>query len=148
MADQTITAPGNQETFDAISSAEQFLMFEGNNDDPLFDSFLNNMANDPENGYCETNLSGFYLEENRHDENTGTCNFFQENSDHMNLMPIPISPVPPSTHSCLCCQTLREIFHINGVYIAKQVSSLLPIYSILRFKSPAICEVVLIMYTN
>ncbi|XP_073053934.1 uncharacterized protein [Primulina eburnea] len=114
MADKTITVPGNQETFDAISNAEQFLMSEGDNDDPLFDSFLNNTANDPENGYYETNFSEFYLEENRQDQNMGNCSYFQEHSDHMNPMPIPICPVPSSTHSCICCQTLREIFHING----------------------------------
>ncbi|KZV50165.1 hypothetical protein F511_21926 [Dorcoceras hygrometricum] len=121
MADQTITFPDNQETTDAISSAEQFLMFEGDNDGPLFDPFVYNLVNDPrENGYTETDFPGFYLEENRHDENTGkNCGSFPENSDNLNLMPIPMSPVPSSTHSCISCHTLREIFHINGTEALK-----------------------------
>ncbi|EPS68000.1 hypothetical protein M569_06775, partial [Genlisea aurea] len=35
--------------------------------------------------------------------------------------PIPISawPVTPSPYSCSCCQTLREIAHVNGAHVMK-----------------------------
>ncbi|KAH6804720.1 hypothetical protein C2S51_032967 [Perilla frutescens var. frutescens] len=42
-------------------------------------------------------------------------------SEFGNPIRIPAWPVPPSPHSCSCCQTLREFFHVNGGRVMKLV---------------------------
>ncbi|KAI3468078.1 hypothetical protein Pfo_024741 [Paulownia fortunei] len=121
MADQNSNVPHNQEIIDAISSAEQLLMFDDNPDDPLFDNFVNDMVQEPSDnvvGNCGTHFSGIGLEENICNENRN-CNDFPQNPAFGNPIQIPIWPVPPSPYSCTCCQTLREFFHINGTRVLK-----------------------------
>ncbi|KAL0311834.1 UNVERIFIED_CONTAM: hypothetical protein Sradi_5582700 [Sesamum radiatum] len=119
MADQNANFPHNQELMDAISSAEQLLMFDENeDDDPLFHSFVDEMVQEPAVnvlGYHGTSdPTGIPLEENTFDQNRNS-NDFPQNSAFGNPIRIPIWPVPPSPHTCTCCQTLREFFHVNGV---------------------------------
>ncbi|XP_011081629.1 uncharacterized protein LOC105164634 isoform X1 [Sesamum indicum] len=123
MADQNANVPHNQELMDAISSAEQLLMFDENqDDDPLFHSFVDEMVQEPAlnvlGNYGTTDLTGNPLEENTFDQNRNS-NDFPQNPAFGNLIRIPIWPVPPSPHTCTCCQTLREIFHVNGNHVLK-----------------------------
>lgn len=102
------------QTIDAISRAEQLLMFDENQDNPLLDDFVNDMVQDPSGiGHYGTQFPGFPLEENICNEN-GNFTDFPQNPTFVNSIPISIWPVPPSPYSCTCCQSLREFFHING----------------------------------
>ncbi|KAL0330660.1 UNVERIFIED_CONTAM: protein NLP1 [Sesamum angustifolium] len=123
MADQNANVPHNQELMDAISSAEQLLMFDENqDDDPLFHSFVDEMVQKPAlnvlGNYGTSDLTGIPLEENTFDQNRNS-NDFPHNSAFGNPIRIPIWPVPPSPHTCSCCQTLREFFHVNGTHVLK-----------------------------
>ncbi|KAK4388707.1 protein NLP1 [Sesamum angolense] len=123
MADQNANVPHNQELMDAISSAEQLLMFDENqDDDPLFHSFVDEMVQEPAlnvlGNYGTSDLTEIPLEENTFDQNRNS-NDFPKNSAFGNPIRIPIWPVPPSPHTCTCCQTLREFFHVNGTHVLK-----------------------------
>ncbi|KAL3844273.1 hypothetical protein ACJIZ3_001676 [Penstemon smallii] len=110
MAEQTALVEHYQEIIDA----EQFLMLDDeNHDDPLFDLYVDDLQ-EP-NG---TDFSGTHLDENINNQN-GNFNIFPENPGFGNPIQIPIWPVQPSPHSCTCCQTLREFFHINGTNVSK-----------------------------
>ncbi|KAK4412667.1 hypothetical protein Salat_2913800 [Sesamum alatum] len=119
MADQNANVP---HIMDAISSAEQLLMFgdENQDDDPLLHSFVNEMAQgqglaDNVLGHYGTShdLTGIPLQENTY------SNDFPQNSAFGNPIRIPIWPVPPSPHTCTCCQSLRQFFHLNGNHVLK-----------------------------
>ncbi|KAL8497145.1 hypothetical protein ACS0TY_020722 [Phlomoides rotata] len=113
MADQYLTC--------AISSAEQFLMQDENHDHPLLDDFVNEMVE--ELGGGGNNVTLFPDEENLcddHDQNQNTeYSNFPQFSEFGNPIRIPIWPIPPSPHCCTGCQTLREIFHVNGNHVLK-----------------------------
>ncbi|KAK6119684.1 hypothetical protein DH2020_046573 [Rehmannia glutinosa] len=123
MADQNPNIQHNQEIIDAISSAEQLLMFDENHDidHTLFDNFVNDIVQeeptDNAGGYFGTNFSGIHLGGNISNENRNPN--FPQSSAFGNPIQIPTWPVPPSPRSCTCCQTLREFFHINGTQVLK-----------------------------
>ncbi|KAL6523957.1 hypothetical protein OROMI_031052 [Orobanche minor] len=120
MADQNSNIDDHQQFIDAITSAEQLLMFDENHDDnhhPLLDNFVDDILQEP-NGNYGSHFSGTRLEEINSDEHMNFTDFPQ-NSAFGNPIQIPMWPVPPSPHSCTCCQTLREFYHTNGTQVLK-----------------------------
>lgn len=96
---------------DLISNAEQLLMFDDNNENPLLDDLVNGMVEELGGNVAGNNQFPALLRND--DQNTEYTNFPQF-SEFGNPIPIPIWPIPPSPYTCTCCQTLREISHVNG----------------------------------
>lgn len=120
MADQISVVPHNHQHFTGtISSAEQLLCDDNNEemrgDNSLLDDVVNGMIEEMSGDVAGNHGAKFpQLWEN-------VCN---ETAEFADLPPpqafgnptrIPVWPVPPSPYSCSCCQTLREIFHVNGM---------------------------------
>lgn len=117
MEDQNSNVPHNHDFIDAISRAEQLLFYDENHDDPLLNDFVNGMVEEPSGnvvGNYGTQFPGICFEENPCNENRQYTDFPQT-SAFGNPIQIPLWPIPPSPHSCTCCQTLREFFHIDGL---------------------------------
>ncbi|XP_057799781.1 uncharacterized protein LOC131015414 [Salvia miltiorrhiza] len=126
MADQISVAPqhNHQHATGAISSVEQLLFLDdddGGRGNPLLDDVVNGMIEEMSgDANYGTNSPQFCsVHENAVSNQTAQFADIPPPPAFGNPMRVPVWPVPPSPYSCSCCQTLREIFHVNGSRVLK-----------------------------
>ncbi|XP_047971864.1 uncharacterized protein LOC125214764 [Salvia hispanica] len=122
MADQISALPHNHQPF---PTAEQLQFLDEINydgaDNPSLDDLIDGMLEDLSGGGNQSTDDSPQLHSANENSSHGSAQFagFPPQPVFGNPVRIPVWPVPPAPHSCSCCQTLRDIFHVNGCQVFK-----------------------------
>ncbi|KAL1552317.1 hypothetical protein AAHA92_13128 [Salvia divinorum] len=120
MADQISTLPHNHQHFPgAMSTAEELLFFDEINDDDVVNGMIEELSGDITAGNQSADSPQFFAVNENSSNETAEFAGFPPPPAFGNPARIPVWPAPPSPYSCSCCQTLRDIFHVNGCLVLK-----------------------------